>query len=222
LPKIEVRRLRDLSELEPSAGAIVNAGVTSEGVVFVKPRGGAKPARTFENAKHDSDEPVSKSRSRTVLPPTSDREELAMDAVRRALRLDPEQIRDVRQRRGLGADAIDQLEQLYELKMEAGPSFPSEVKLEPSQVQAAIEDPDFFLAVVAGLEDGEGSLKVRFIFNPLQVLAAKIQGGMILTGVDKVQALEFEFNKAEAAARDADRGDCDSRLDQSEAPSKNG
>lgn len=33
-PKIEVRRLRDLSELEPSVGAIVNAGASSEGVVF--------------------------------------------------------------------------------------------------------------------------------------------------------------------------------------------
>jgi hypothetical protein len=72
-----------------------------------------------------------------------------------------------------------------------------------------MEDPDFFLALVAGLEDGEGSLKVRFIFNPLQVLAAKIQGGMTLTGVDKVEALEFEFARAEAGARDADSGDRD-------------
>jgi hypothetical protein len=67
-------------------------------------------------------------------------------------------------------------------------------------VQAALEEPDFFLVLVAGLEDGEGTLKVRFIFNPLQVLAAKIQGGMTLTGTDKVEALEFAFGRAGAAS----------------------
>lgn len=80
----------------------------------------------------------------------------------------------------------------------SGPDFPAEVRLEPSEVKAALEEPDFFLALVAGLEDGEGALKVRFIFNPLRVVAAKIQGGLTLTGVDKVEALEFAFGKAGA------------------------
>lgn len=204
-PKIEVRRLRDLSEFEPSVGAIVNAGVSSEGVVFAKQKN-TRPPRTFEKDKPSGGELETTFRPRTVLPPSSDREGLALEAIRRALRLDPHQIRDVRQRKGFGADAIDELRQLYELKMESGPNFPTEVTLEASQVQAAMDEPDFFLALVAGLEDGEGALKVRFIFNPLQVLAAKIQGGMTLMGVDKVEALEFAFGKAGGEPPASERG----------------
>ena len=196
-PKIEVRRLRDLSELEPSVGAIVNAGASSEGVVFAKPRDTQLP-RSFEKDRPTGGDRDPAPRTRTVLPPVNDRESLAMDAIRRALRLDPQQLRDVRARRGIGVCAIDELRQLYELKMCSGPDFPAEVRLEPSEVKAALEEPDFFLALVAGLEDGEGALKVRFIFNPLRVLAAKIQGGLTLTGVDKVEALEFAFGKAGA------------------------
>jgi len=194
-PKIEVRQLRDLSELEPSAGIIINTGVQTDGVVFAKSRPN-KSTRAFEKPSPPGGAPNKTLGQRTVLPPTNDRETLALDAIRRALRLEPEQFRDVRQRHGLGADAIDEMRHLYELKMESGPNFPSEVRLEASQVQAALEEPDFFLVLVAGLEDGEGALKVRFIFNPLQTLATKIQGGMTLTGTDKVEALEFVFGRA--------------------------
>jgi hypothetical protein len=193
-PKVEVRQLRDLTQLDPSDGVIVNTGVTSEGIVFVKPRGSGQPGRTFTGSGAEKGQ-SSSTRTRTVLPPSSDREDLALEAVRRALRLDHDQIRDMRERRGVGVDAIDELRQCYEIKMTSSAGFPAEVTLLPSEVEAAQNDPDFFLALVSGLEEGEGSLKVRFIFKPLEVLAAKINGNVTLTGTDKVQALEYNFAK---------------------------
>ncbi len=191
-PVVQVRQLRNIEELEPTQGTIVNEGTSSSGVVFVKSRTKGQAGRTFDTAPRNGakqpDQPT-----RTVLPPTSDREQLALDAVKRALRLDPEHIRDVRQRRGIGVDAIDELRQCYEIKMSSGAAFPTDVTLTPSEVEAAQNDPDFFLAVVAGLEAGEGCLRVRFIFKPLDQLAAKIRGEVTLTGVDKAEALEYQF-----------------------------
>lgn len=190
---IQVRRLREIDDLEPSQGTIVNEGTTNNGLVFVKSRTKGQSSRVY-NPAAGSNGGAPKPSTRTVLPPVGDREQLALEAVRRALRLDPEQLQDVRARRGIGVDAIDELRQCYEIKMSSGSAFPSDITLTPSEVDAAQNDPDFFLAVVVGLEEGEGCLKVRFIFNPLEQLAAKIRGEVTLTGVDKAEALEYEFS----------------------------
>ena len=192
-PPVQVRKLRDIEYLEPTQGSIVNEGASGSGVIFVKTRTIGQASRTFSSGSGSNAGSV-KPAGRTVLPPVSDREQLALEAVRRALRLDPEQIKDVRSKRGIGVDAIDELRQCYEIKMSSGSAFPTDITLLPSEVEAAQNDPDFFLAVVAGLEEGDGRLKVRFIFNPLEQLAAKIRGEVTLTGVDKAEALEYEFS----------------------------
>jgi hypothetical protein len=118
--------------------------------------------------------------------------------------LDPKQIHDLRQQRGIGVDAVDELRQCYEIKMNSASAIPCDVKLTASEVEAAQNDPDFFLAIVAGLEDGEGTLRVRFIFNPLERLAVKFKGELILTGIDQAEALEYVFERPcalEAAAK---------------------
>jgi hypothetical protein len=127
------------------------------------------------------------------LPSSGVREDLALDAVRRALRRNPEQICDMRSRRGLGVDAVDELRQCYEIKMSSSAGWPQEVTLTESEVHAAQTDPDFFLAIVSGLEEGEGELQVRFIFNPLQTLSVRLKGGLTLTGIPEAEALEFRF-----------------------------
>ena len=193
-PTVQVRQLRDIDDLEPSEGTIVNEGVKSGGLVFVRSRSIGQAGRSFKRESKVE----SKSRhntNRTVLPPSDDREYLALQAVRRALRLNPDEIRDVRKKRGIGVDAIDELRHCYEIKMCSSPEFPSEVTLTASEVDAARNDPDFFLAVVAGLEDDDKSLRVRFIFKPLEQLPVKISGGMTLTGVHKAEALEYKFRK---------------------------
>ena len=73
--------------------------------------------------------------------------------------------------------------------------MPSDVTLTASEVEAARDDEDFFLAIVSGLEDSVDQLRVRFIFDPLTNLDVRIRGDLTLTGVDKAEALEFCFSK---------------------------
>ena len=194
LSPIQVRKLRELDTLEPTTGKIVNSGKLTKGLVFNNRQLGSSGGRTFSKPEQSSSGKNGPSNSRSVLPPMDDREALALDAVRRALRLDAQQIVDLRSRRGVGVDAIDELRQCYEIKMSSSATIPKDITLTASEVDAAKMDPDFFLAIVSGLEDGAGTLRVRFIFDPLRTLALKISGGLTLTGVDEVEALEYEFN----------------------------
>jgi len=190
---VQVRKLRELDDLEPSAGMIVNEGVKPSGdLVFAKRRNAKE--RTFINGGASDGKPGSPP-VRTVPPPSSDRERMALDAVRRALRLESRQLNDLRAARGIGVDAIDELRQCYEIKMSSGTAMPADITLTASEVEAARNDPDFFLAVVSGLEDGAGQLRVRFIFDPLSTLNVRVRGDLTLTGVDKAEALEFTFQK---------------------------
>ena len=79
--------------------------------------------------------------------------------------------------------------------MESGSEFPKEVTLQGSQLEAAQDVEDFFLAVVAGLSERSSDLRVRFIFNPLDHLAVRIKGEATLSGVRDVEALEYRFHK---------------------------
>lgn len=56
-------------------------------------------------------------------------------------------IADLRKEVGAGADAIDELRQFFEIKMESSAEIPNEITLTPSEVERARTDPDFFLAV---------------------------------------------------------------------------
>lgn len=110
-----------------------------------------------------------------------------------ALRLDHDQLNDLRNTRGVGVDAIDELRQCFEMKMSSS-GIPNEITLTAREVEAAREDPDFFLAIVTGLEDGVGKLRVSFIFDPLNKLDVKVSGDLILTGVQDAEKLQFEFS----------------------------
>jgi hypothetical protein len=90
---------------------------------------------------------------------------------------------------------MDDLRQFYEVKMESSGDLPREVTLQGSQLDAAQDDSDFFLAVVTGLSDDHSELRVRFIFDPLDRLTARIKGEATLSGVPDVEALEFRFAK---------------------------
>jgi hypothetical protein len=128
------------------------------------------------------------------------REGLAFEAVRHALRANPDQLADLRARRGIGADAIDDLRQFFEIKMSSGAEVPDTVTLVPSEVERAQGDSDFFLAVVSGLEEESGELRVRFIFDPLNRLSVHIKGEVTLSGVRQAEALEFVFHPTQKEA----------------------
>jgi hypothetical protein len=79
--------------------------------------------------------------------------------------------------------------------MASGADFPSEITLTASEYDRARTDPDFFLAVVCGLEDKAGKLRVRFIFDPVGQLQLKIRNDITLAGVRDAEAIEHEFEK---------------------------
>jgi hypothetical protein len=141
-----------------------------------------------------------------VLPPVSTREQLAYDAVMAALALDEGEVADLRRRRGVGADALDELRQSFEIKMSSGGEIPNEVTLTPNEVERARTDSDFFLAVVAGLEEGAGELRVRFIFDPLNRLPLRLRSDLTFGGVRDAEALEYVFPASAAKAASAESG----------------
>ena len=201
---LTIKHLKDLAELEPDAGAIVNAGANVAGVIFPPQSSGAGTRKDGKAGGRDpSTGPEGRdeggdrggSRTQSVLPPLDAREQLALDAVMNALRLNPEQVADLRKRRGIGADMVDELRQSFEMKMSSSSDFPAEATLTRSEVERAQNDPDFFLALVAGLEDSAEVLRVRFIFNPLERLAVRIKGEIRLSGLADVEALEYRFKK---------------------------
>ncbi len=200
---VVVRQLKDMSRLQPDAGTIVNKGITRGGIIFPgrSKRSDGRVHGRVRTGKGGSGTKRSTVQRRTVLPPSNEREQVAYDAVQRALRLDSPQIRDLRDRRGIGADAMDELRQLYEIKMQSSAEFPIEVTLTSTEVDAADNDADFFLALVCGLEDDNGELRVRFIFDPLSQLAVRAKGDLTLTGVREVEALEYRFSKPKKASQ---------------------
>lgn len=215
---VVVRTLKDVSQFEPDDGTVVNRGRSKAGVIL--PTSGAitrpepaadKPGDTGAGQGDGPSDgramgdgapagvPTSPPRRRTVLPPMTEREQRAFDAVQAALALNPPEIDDLRARRGIGADAMDDLRQLYEIKMASG-ELSNEITLTRAEAEAA-QDPDFFLALVAGLEDRDVPLSVRFIFDPLRRLALRITGEVTLSGLREVEALEYRFRKPEAPTK---------------------
>jgi len=106
-----------------------------------------------------------------------------------------------RHRHGVGADAIDELRQCFETKMSSGNAIPNEITLTPNEVERARTDPDFFLAVVAGLEEGAGELRVRFIFDPLARLPLRLRNDLTFGGVREAEALEYVFPTSAATSK---------------------
>jgi hypothetical protein len=134
------------------------------------------------------------------------REQLAYDAVIAALALGEGEVADLRQRRGVGADAIDELRQCFEIKMSSGSEIPNEITLTPSEVERARTDADFFLAIVVGLEEGAGELRVRFIFDPVARLPLRLRNDLTFGGVRDAEALEYVYPALSTAAKsDGDR-----------------
>jgi hypothetical protein len=200
-----VRRLKDLTTLEPTTGVLINEGALPGGTIAMPRRQTAGDGQ-FSMGKNGSsgDDASTRPERQSVLPDAGTREQLAFEAVMKALALDDTQVADLRKRRGIGADAIDEFRQWFEIKMSSSAEVPNEITLTPSEVERARTDPDFFLAVVSGLEEGVGDLCVRFIFNPLGRLRPRLRGDLTLVGVREAEALQYVFPSPERATRVAE------------------
>ena len=146
---VKVRQLKQINKLEPLQGTIVNQGAPRGGIIVPPPRkrptGGGGPSPETGTATSGGIGETTTANGPllppSVLPPMSAREQLAYDAVIAALALGESEVADLRQRRGVGADAIDELRQCFEIKMSSGSEIPNEITLTPSEVECARTDP---------------------------------------------------------------------------------
>ena len=121
------------------------------------------------------------------------KETLGLELLRKVVGRD---LVDVRARRGVGADALDEEEGwYYELKVSNG-TEPDVVSLTASEVMRAAEaDDKFVLAVVSGVEGADACPTVRLVFDPLKELEAGTEDGTInLAGVRRSQSLVYQFD----------------------------
>ena len=121
-----------------------------------------------------------------------DKESVGLELMKMLLSSDQDDIVDLRRQRGVGADAIDQLKNFYELKVTAG-SEPNEVALTDSEVQRARSTPNFFLVVVSNLEGDEAPPTVRIVVDPLEQLQQTIRGTLTLSGFSEATTILYEF-----------------------------
>ena len=122
-----------------------------------------------------------------------DRETVGLELVRKVLGSDENQIVDLRNQRGVGADAVDEMKRFYELKVFAG-SEPDEVTLTSSEVQRASSTSDFFLAIVSNVEESvEARPTVRIINDPLSRLRPIDKGSISLAGLREATSVLYEF-----------------------------
>lgn len=122
-----------------------------------------------------------------------ERESVGLELVRRILGGNEEQVVDIRHQRSVGADAIDDLRNFFELKVYAG-SIPDNVSLTSAEFRRAQETEQFFLVVVGNVERGIQCPEVRIITDPLNHLKVLPQGSVSLRGVRDAQSLRYTFD----------------------------
>lgn len=122
---------------------------------------------------------------------TEEKEERALGLVMQALGKDNEAIRD---QRGVGADAVDDLRRFFELKTHAGPE-PPDITLTDAESQRALTEDLFFLVVVSNLEEGRGDPAVRFIVDPMRTLNVKAAGSIRLGPLTDAPGLTYMFRR---------------------------
>lgn len=130
-----------------------------------------------------------------------ERESVGLVLVRRVLGGNEEQIVDIRHQRNVGADAIDELENFFELKVYAGP-IPESVSLTSAEFRRAQETEQFFLVVVSNVERGVNDPEVRIITNPLDHLGVLPQGSVSLGGVRDAKSLRYKFEESDGDANE--------------------
>jgi hypothetical protein len=134
-----------------------------------------------------------------------ERETLALELLRAALRQRGLTLHDHRAQPGLGADAVDSAGDFYEIKAHAGPEADSE-SITLSQLQRAYrQGRSFHLVIAANLEQGNGAPTLRIIKDPLRHLAVEVQDSIRLQGLLRrdLEAEEFIFPQRPSLVHDS-------------------
>lgn len=122
-----------------------------------------------------------------------DKETVGMDLFMKLFGSDREDITDLRNQRGVGADALDNLRRFFELKVHAG-GEPDQVKLTNAEVGRALSTDDYFLVVVSDVEGADARPKVRVVLDPLKQLQPLDQGEIVLSGVKSSTSTIYYFS----------------------------
>ena len=157
-----------------------------------------RPPRASEKGLVQPEAVSSIRRNRTPLAGYSqeDKEDVGMELAKLILSSDENEIVDIRNQRGVGADAIDSLKNYYELKVSAG-AEPDQVTLTSSEVKRALNTPEFFLVIVSGVEGTDARPKVRVFVDPLNQLSQEYSGKITLSGIRSTTSLVYEFEPGE-------------------------
>jgi len=105
---------------------------------------------------------------------------------------DVDEMADLRRQHGVGADAIDEMDRLYELKVSLGDE-PDTIRLEESQIRRAMSTKDFFLVVVSNIEGANARPMVRIIAEPLRQLVMTESSSVVFTGVRDAHGIVYEL-----------------------------
>ena len=120
---------------------------------------------------------------------------MGLELVRWALDYDHEQLRDMRALVGVGADAVDDLGQFFELKVYAN-AEPDAISLTDSEFKRAASSEQFYLVVVSELEGASAKPRVRIIADPVNQLAVAGTANITMTGVKHAASLLFEYEQS--------------------------
>jgi hypothetical protein len=193
-----VRRLKSPDDL---------GGVTSvsrpEGSATARPLRGSRGLRTDEPSGKPIDasaRPAPRSAPRAYSP--QEQEHLALIALHRAINGELSGLTDFRHLQGVGADALDRLKRAFEIKSFAT-AMPNRVELNANEFKRALTDGrKYYLAVVAGLEEGYETV-VRVIADPVHVLTVQKATKLVLGGVLTARKpIEVRFGTVEGHDRD--------------------
>jgi hypothetical protein len=184
-PVRRLKRLEDLTEKTVSVGEDIDVSEpksrATRGLSDDLPRG----------SHIGSTKPVSSTAPRAYS--DEEKEDHALRVLQLAVNGHTGGMRDYRHLRGIGADAVDRLRRFFEIKATFG-QMPDTVTLTPDEAQRAFRESEkFFLAVVAGLEEGYETV-VKIFPNPLRTLELRDNTSVTLGGVRGGKAaLEVRF-----------------------------
>jgi hypothetical protein len=115
---------------------------------------------------------------------SEEKEALALDILQHAINGNDSELRDFRHLRGVGADALDKIRRFFEIKSSFG-EMPDTITLTANEAERALQEGEnFFLALVAGLEEGYETV-IKIVPNPLKNLTIQKNTSVTLTGVTR-------------------------------------
>lgn len=193
LPFVMPRKLKNFDSLSVSSVGIINASSIG---------GKLKPSRKpklKEPGNRGTDVGDGGSGKSAPMGYTdSDREQLALQLLAAVVTKHKTKLKDFTKLKSIGADIGDGLSRFFEVKAYSG-EMPEVVSIEMSEIlRAQKSGRDFYLAVVAGLEEGYPTV-IKLFAKPLETLDWTRGTSIKLAGVKSKRALEIHLDAVDVS-----------------------